>query len=490
VPLSLEVSRARLTFSGSSVDEILLRGATLRAWGLPVLPLPWLLLRSERHWGLLPPRAALRARDGVLVGAGVHAPLGSAGGLSLEPALYLRGGHEVLATARLREGTVGVRWDRRGQDLLAVSGQGRVAPKEGAVLWSVDAVRGPRARPGTIDLEAAARPYDQGKLAWVVPWAGSFSSGVRGFAPRGEGAYRAGPQVSWSGSSRGGSVSWWADGLALGQEGGAALSLARSELRLGRAWWWGPLRLRPEARLLGSAGAGGEPGAGWASLRARGVVRADVPLLRRGERSSWLLSPGVQAGALGSRRAGEEPEEVFPGTPPESAAFSSVFIRNFWVHDGGSVQLVPEVAVLRSEGGWRPVGRGQLAAEGGWLRAALEGATTGAEGSVAAATLEAGRAGGWRGTLRIEGQQGRGPVESRWLREEGPWVGGWFERPVWSGEAGAGVGGWMELTGARWLGHRMDFLYESPCRCLRVGLHGSTRLGREGVDLWGTLTLG
>jgi hypothetical protein len=48
----------------------------------------------------------------------------------------------------------------------------------------------------------------------------------------------------------------------------------------------------------------------------------------------------------------------------------------------------------------------------------------------------------------------------------------------------------MELTGARWLWHRMDLLYESPCRCLRVGLHGSTRLGREGVDLWGTLTLG
>lgn len=501
-PLALDARRARLVFDGEVLDQVTLEGATLRLRGIPVLPLPWLQLRSEKHWGLLPPRAALRGRDGPLLGAGLHAPLGPSAGLSLEPALYLRGGHEVLASARLGEGSLRARWDRREHDLFALQGQGRAVLREGAVLWSVDALRGPRARPGTIDLEAAARPYDQGKMAWIVPWGGSFSTGFRAFAPRGEGAFLAGPQVSWAGSRRGGEVAWWLDGMTVGRDDGAALSLARAELRLGRAWWWGALRLRPEALALGTVGAGGEPAEGrsWAHLRARGLLRADVPLLRRGEGGSWRLEPGVQAGALGQARSGQEPAVAAMGGPEDPTTLASLFVRNFWTRGGGWAELRPEVGVLLGGEGRQAVGRGVLALGGGWARGWLDGATVGRGGSVVAVGGEVGRARGWKGSARLDGQQGRAPLEARWMSEEAPWLRGWFARPAWSAEAGveaplggglrAGARGWADLVAGRWLGHRMDLLYEARCGCLRVGVHGARRLGREGVDLWGSLSLG
>ncbi|MCS6901854.1 MAG: hypothetical protein NZX77_19085, partial [Polyangiaceae bacterium] len=186
--------------------------------------------------------------------------------------------------------------------------------------------------------------------------------------------------------------------------------------------------------------------------------------------------------------------------PKSQGLFSSLFVQNFWTYHGVRGSLTPDAGVFWVSGGRRGVLRGQGEVEVGWLRAGIEGALAGMSDGMASASVEAGKARGGGGGLRIDGQQGRAPLQARWLREETPWIPGWFAAPVWSGEAGGevplggglrlGARGWAEFLGGRWLGHRLDVLYASSCGCLRVGVHGSKRVGREGMDLWGTLTLG
>lgn len=501
-PLTIEATWARLALDSGSVGVLTVRGATVRLGGIPVLPLPWMQLRSEHHWGLLPPRIAFRGRDGLLAGAGVHAPLGARAGLSMEPALYLRGGHELLSTLRVDErDAVRLRWDRRDQDLLAVTGQGRIPAHEGAVLWSVDASRGPRARSALIDLEASARLFDHGKVAWVVPWAGTFGAGFRGLAPRGEAPWTVGPQVSWAGSRRDGDASWWLDGMTMGREGGAASSLARSEIRLRRSWWWGMLRGQPELLALGAAGVGEGGGRdAWIDGIARGSLRLDVPLIRPENGGFWRMEPGVMGSLMGRQNSG-----TGAGIPGAQAVKNgtvglSTFIQNFWTYGSHRAEASPELGVFWRRGEPVPVARAVLGTAGAWWRIQADSATRGRRGSMAGVGLEGGRSGGWRGSARVEGQAGDSPVEARWLNGDAPWVSGWFARAGWSGEVGAeaplgrglrlGGYGWADMTEKVWLGQRIDFLYNHPCGCLRFGVHGATRRGREGLDLWGTLSLG
>ncbi|MCU0654215.1 MAG: hypothetical protein MUF64_02650 [Polyangiaceae bacterium] len=498
-PLALEMRGATLELEQGEPSVVTAREVSLRIAGWRLGPLPWFQVRSPRRWGLVAPRAALRGADGWLVGVGAHAPLGH-GGLTLEPGVYLKGGMEWLASARpSEEGSLRLRWDQRGGTLLALEGQGRAALGGGALLWATDLSRGARGRSGVIDLEASARLNDQLKVAWLHEAAGTLGVGVRGLGLRGQEPAWLGPQASWSASTASGTLALSVDGWTAASTEGAVRSLGRTELRASRALWWGALRVRPEALGVGWFGSGGEPVGALAEVSGRGLLALDVPLIRRSQGVLWRLDPGVNAGIIGGQRpAGGGPWGGLPGFEP-GAFWGAGTIRNFWTWGGGRAEASAELlAVGRPGEGARlvvhGVGEGQAGAWRGWI----EGAE-GGRGRWGRAGFLLGEPRGWQGGAGVHGQQDSAPREARWTGEQ-PWLGPWLERPGWSVEAqgqaplGASLRtawrGWLDLSGGRWLGHRMDIIYEHRCGCLRLGLHAGRRAGRDGVDLWGSLTLG
>lgn len=494
-PLSLRVDRARLDLAEGEVDAVTVRDAVLRLGGLPVLYFPWLQLRSERRWGLLPPRAALRAADGWLLGAGVHAPLGSNHFLDLSPALYLRGGHELLARARLAEGLLDARWDHRSSDLLALQGQGRALPREGVFAWSIDARRGGRARAATLDLDDAARASDRARAALLLPWGGTLSTGVRASALRGEGAWVAGPQTSWAGSSRSAGVSWLIDASILQRGSAGASSALRAEVEAGHAWWWGPLRLRPSVRSLGGLVARPDGAQGEAAAVAGAL--AEVPLLREGP-TTHHLAPGLWLGALAAGQHGGSAPWLLPPLPPGASALAAARVQSAWLWPSGArVSLRPSLGAVASPGSLRPAARAVLGAENDRLGAWVDAAARGTRGGVVTGSFSL-KSGDFLLTGRAEGQAGEAPSEVRLLDGSSPWLGAWFSAPGWSfegraeaplgGGVRAGLGAWGVPSGL--LGERMDVLYKHRCGCLGAGLHAARRLGREGTDLWFSLSLG
>lgn len=500
-PIFMDADRLRLDWERGTLKTLTVRGALLRWGGIPVFPLPWMQFRSEHSWGLLPPRIAFRGRDGLLLGAGIHAPWGTWAGLSLEPALYWRGGYDVLTTLRVEErNALQIRWDRRDQDLVLVQGEGRLRAGEGALLWSIDASRGARSRAGLIDLESSARLFDHGKVAWVVPWQGTFSSGLRGLAIRGGSLGELGPQVSWAGSSQGGGISWWVDGMTIGSEEHAGFQWMRSELRLRSSWWWGVVRGQPELIALGAARAGGDLADRWIDGIFLGNLRMDVPLIRPLRDGFWRMEPGVLASTLVRQKSGVG--DGIPGARRvENGTIGiSAMLQNFWVNGATRSELSPGIGWVWHRGVRTYISKIVLGSKGNnWN---LQGNTIvqGWNDAVAKVSLEGGKSGGWRGSVRMEGQVGDPPIEARWWEGDVPWVGGWFSQAGWSGEAGGsaplgrgvvvGGYGWMDLSKARWLGHRMEILYIHPCGCLRGGIHGAQRVGRDGLDLWASISLG
>ena len=83
--------------------------------------------------------------------------------LDVTAAGYLKGGVELTARFRTPRSTNRVRWDQLHQDLFAVDAHGSYPQAEtGMMAWDLDAVRGPRARSATLNLDEAARAYDRG----------------------------------------------------------------------------------------------------------------------------------------------------------------------------------------------------------------------------------------------------------------------------------------------------------------------------------------
>ncbi|HTU63180.1 MAG TPA: hypothetical protein VMF89_32190, partial [Polyangiales bacterium] len=76
--------------------DVLLDGATLRIFGLPVLWSPYLWLRSNDRAGLIPPALGYRTREGVVLSTGFHYPrltsIPGSGSLDVALSGYSRGG--------------------------------------------------------------------------------------------------------------------------------------------------------------------------------------------------------------------------------------------------------------------------------------------------------------------------------------------------------------------------------------------------------------
>src|SRR5690606_3055763 len=60
--------------------DLLIEQPTVYVGEVPVFWLPYFWLRSKNRLGLLPPKIAYRGGDGLLMGGGVHVPLGQAKG--------------------------------------------------------------------------------------------------------------------------------------------------------------------------------------------------------------------------------------------------------------------------------------------------------------------------------------------------------------------------------------------------------------------------
>src|SRR5262249_45230396 len=134
---------------------------------------------------------AWRGGDGLLAGEGVHLPWKDGADfdeLDVTAGGYLKGGVEITARLRTPRSTQRLRWDHLRSDLFAVDAHGSSPQAEtGMIAWDVDAVRGPRARPGTLSLDEAARGYDRASgevmarpLGGVVLGAGVRAVGARG----------------------------------------------------------------------------------------------------------------------------------------------------------------------------------------------------------------------------------------------------------------------------------------------------------------------
>ncbi len=497
-PLRLDVREARLALDRGEFAVVSLRGATVRLGGLPVLYAPWWQFRSERSWGLLPPRVAVRAHDGLLAGVGLHAPLGPGAWVQLEPAFYLRGGLELLGRALVPGGSLALRWDHRpAGDLLALRGQGMVAPREGTVAWDIDAQRGPLDR--VIGLDDAARARDRARVAWVLPWAGSFATAVRAVAPRGDGSILAGPQTTWAGSVADGSLGWALEASSLSHPGQGLGSVLRAEVDATRSWWWGPWRLRPALASLGAvvsrpSGASLE-GAALASLRV------ELPLVRDGDVRN-RLEPGAWLAAVGARSSSTD-DWVLPPALPSHTLLGAGRMRSAWMWPSGAlVSLRAAAGAVVSGDGWAPAARLVLAADRGSLHGVVDAAASGSRDGTLAAIVSAGQPMSWHLDLRVDGQLGHPGPHARLLDGASPWAGPWYDATGWSGLAAAAVPlgrSWravgrvaasVDTSGADWLGHSLGMLYTSPCGCLSAGLTGAQRRGREGVDVMASLGLG
>jgi hypothetical protein len=518
----------------SRQGEITLDFPRLQLFGAPVFGLPVLWLRGPEQVGLLPPIIEYRGADGLVLGGGVHVPLpraaegpraldvrfaahanleGLEGGLQLTtPASRLRVVAEVTDAWRI---------------VLDAAGAVPAPDRPGLALdlaWDVDALRGGRARAGTVDLAQAAQPFDSAAAALIGRTeAGStsllFSTGVVGRALRGEGPLVVGPSVS---SALGGPLarlgSWdaSAEGMVLGNAlPGSALPLARASLHAAVDTRGGPVRLRLESGAR-AAIADDRPTAGASIDAAIGArLAAELPLVRAygsapGEAPlvHWIAPALDLGGALGLERgAFFQPWGALatPGLLVAAAGLSTALGR----FAGPSLRLDLRGGALTRERGSEPLLEARLRAESPIAAASVIGVAVprASSSSAGAALLAHLRLGSFTGpALRLD-LAGAGGADTRAARLLAAWtstvpsaepallatagwtLGGEAALPLSATLRGA-FGGVVDARSGELLGVRARGDYRHPCGCLALGLLGSHRLGRAGTDVLFTVDLG
>ncbi len=513
----------------SPPGDLLVRFPRVELFGVPVFALPILWLRGPDQLGVLPPIVAYRGASGLLLGAGLHVPLPrsaeGARSLDLRAAAYVQGGAEIGAFLSTPRGRLRIVADeiRGHRVVLDAAGSTPAADRPDLDLaWDLDAVRGDRARSGTVDLGQAAQPFDSAAAAVIAraPTAAAsalISTGVLGRSRRGEGPLVIGP---WAGVSLGGPLarlgSWSADaeGLALGNAlPGSALPIGRAAIRAELDARKGPLRLRVESG--GRAAIAGDRPNGAPSLDVAIGARftAELPLVRAyggapGEAPlvHWIapaLDLGVARGVEQGRFFQPLGLLASPGLALASAGLSTALGR----FAGPSLRLDLRGGALASAAGTEPLIEGRLRAEGPIASASLITVAVTRPASPAAALLAHLRLGASRGpTLRLD-LAGASSGDARAARLLAGWtsavplalpallaapgwtVGAETSLPFTETLRGA-LGGTLDAGTGELYALRARGDYRHPCGCLALGLTGSRRLGREGVDLILSVDLG
>lgn len=523
-------------FSSATVappTDLLVENPTLRVGNVPVLWLPYGWFRSSDRLGLLPPRLAYRGDDGLLVGGGIHVPVGRSARaaapaigtdgrrtpehgpflVDLRGAGYVKGGAEVELGVSTPGTENRVRWDHLNTSLLELDAHGASTGREGATAaYRVDAIRGGRAKRGTVALEPAVRRYDRA-FASVARADGAVIGGVGVSAtlPRG------GPFEQL------GSVGPFAHaglGAPLGDVGRASASLSADTTKGHGLGTLSRVAERGELELDGRPGPFGVSGAVRADARlenedvavARAALvgaelRAGLPLVRDYGSDADPLRHEIEPFALGRAALGTHSGALVDPTPfdDQTILLAAAGLRTALGSWGERASVALEVT--GGMGGQRdalePVMRGRLIGRARWF----------ALSSMAAwlpdrdrALVTVGRArlgridtpnltGYAEGRLKVDAPLGRFLAADAW---DGPRV-GFFDQPGWTtgGELGVPVTVWLATAvGADWdvtarelLGVRGSLGYRHRCGCLAALAWAGKRIGRDGVDAWLTVDI-
>ncbi len=421
-PLTFLASGGRLYPS----SDVFLRFPRVAVGGVPVLALPFLWLRAPDEVGLLPPIVSLRGADGLLLGSGVRLPWHGPGGvieaLDLSAGGYTAGGAELGARLTTAGGTLGVMADLVNGTRVALDGAGALLPDLSTrvgVAYAIDAIRGDRARSGTVDLSAAALPFDtaaaeaslRGNLG---PASAIVAGGAVARAVRGEGPIAAGPRTTIALGGPLGAVGSWSAGaagvvLGGGSSDGGALPMGSASLGAEVDARPGPFELRASARARGRFADDGEPSGPSDEAAAAARLDLELPLSR--------AFPGAP---------GEAP--LIHGISPSITLRGALASQSgpFFVPIGG---VVPTASWIAAAGVGSTLGRAAGASLRADLHAGAAGSAAGtdalaharlaADAHLAAATLEAAAVDDAAGTTRGAAFLGRlriGPATGLWLR--------------------------------------------------------------------------
>jgi hypothetical protein len=506
--------------------DLFLKSPSLRVAGTSIFALPWFWLRAPSRPGIVPPSIAWRGGDGLLVGEGVHIPWKDGDDydeLDLTASGYIKGGVELLARFRTPRSTQRVRWDHLGSDLFGVDAHGSYPePQSGAVAWDVDAVRGPRARTATMNLDEAARGYDRaaGEVMFRPSASSIVGAGVRavgargGYGPSERPAW--GPRVSLGTGGAVGAVGAW-DGLAtatvLDDRVLGTTNLARAESGFELAARPSIFVTRLSVREAVTAADAGALSAVDAVGSAR--VEASTPFARafEGEEAPLVhvIEPRAQGAIFGARTSGAY--WSMTGRPVALASGEVVSawggFRTAWGrllgHSGGSLEAdagaLAEPSNMTAEP--RTVLRGRTAWSSRFFGWGAEGASLlqAPRGRLFIGRARLGEQDGWHVALKTAGRVGVEPIIARSLGSpsaEEP-SGGWLAAEGWSGGAeiaakftrsvGATLSAQEDLTTRTLLEMHGSIGYAHPCRCISIDGFAGKRLGREGIDVWVSIDL-
>ncbi|MFO0762412.1 MAG: hypothetical protein U0359_38590 [Byssovorax sp.] len=516
--------------SVSSAGDLKLRWPRVELFGTPVFALPYLWLRSPDQIGALPPLVAYRTEGGLLLGTGLHVPLGSseqgARSLDLMAAAYTQGGAEISASLLTPASRVRVVADELRGLRLRVDAQGSspAGDRPGLDLaWDLDAIRGERARRGSVDLAEAAQPFDTGAASVVArahPGASELilGAGAVGRAIRGDGGLLLGPSAGLAIGGAIGRVGSWngsAGGAVLGNAlPGAALPLGDASIHAGLGGLAGPIRLRLDggarAAIAGDqpieapsidAALGARLSAELPLARAYGGAPGEAPLVH-------TLAPSLAIGGALDHAQG-------PFFQPLALTSS----RGLGLAEGGlstalgrfagpSIRLDLRGGAIAEATGARALLEGRLGAEGPILSgSAIALAVLGheAHAEVLLAHLRLGPAIGPVPSIRLDlagatGQDARAARLLASMREgvptlapslllgpgwtlgaEGSWPFGRGFRLALGGVSGVSATSAPAPLALLALGARGD--YRHPCGCFALSLRAGHRLGRPGADV-------
>ncbi len=510
---------APVTFGFSSAivappTDLLLTDPTVRVAGVPVCWSPYLWLRSPRRPGFLAPSVAWRGPDGLLVGSGLHWPMGRdeqgapKSELDLRAAGYAEGGFELQGALATRTTSTRLRWDWLELSLLDAQSHG-VVPAEGEVrgAWRLDVLRGARALEAAGDLAAVAKPYDRVRATLgVVGDHGALGWGLRALGGRGAAwnEFRsAGPWFSASagrqigrglaadGTLAGGAVraasgdeSLWSVGTGVGGtvHGGGVQFEWRSGGR-------GVLHLTETASGFGAT--------------AGALARVAAPLVRDWGSPESPLWHWVEPFAVGvtDQSGGHDARGLLKANALVGTRFAGVGLRNALEsrRTREAVELTT-VAGRMWQGQANPenVAAVRVRAQSDFFAASTEAVSQRPEVRLAEVSLRNAVRLGLRDGIHltgwVDGSRGTEFLDMRRLTDA-PWeVGGgtWYPGEGWSSGASlvipwakwlvSSVGGAVDIREREMLAANADIAYRHPCGCLAVLAEAQRRLGRPGYD--------
>ena len=516
-----------LAFSGVRVEtagDLYVRSPRLELFGVPIFWLPYFWLRPPDQPGLLFPTIAIRGASGLLLGSGVHLPFreadGAARAFDFTAAGYVKGGVELGARLTTPTSSASVIVDRIRGDRVVLSGRGALAAPFASLAWEADAIRGDRARSGTIDLEPAARPFDHAAIEGTVRSAsgsarGELGGGVIARGMRGEGIFVAGPSARLAASGSIGSLGVWSASL-----GGLLLGNARPDVALpiGRATIATEIDARPGPfTLLVDAGARARIAGDKASASSRDAaagarIELDLPLRRdfaRGDgEAPWQhrVAPSLAVAAVASTPTGLLFAPLSLAASPGLGLAAAGITTSFGRAAGPALRLEARGGAALGSAGVTPLLTGRLTAGAELVAASVEVASEPAAPTRGSALIGRARFGAAERltlALGLAAQTGRGAREARNLIEmrsfsssgelaylaASGWTGSAAAMVPWIGVMRSGVRADVDLGAAAILALRGVTEYRHACGCLALGVSAAHRAGRDGVDVIFTVDL-